>query len=285
LVRILPSAKPSFFVFPFSHQELMEASQQKLLDATYFGGTPEFRQRIVIHLEACMRVSMTLKSYRLFGSMVETLSCFKIGCQPDALPWFNGIMARQYDTLPRIAVGKTAMESEDESNKGSLVAGGPGLFSIAVDRTHTEKFVKAKVSQAKSRGIPPEVVLQASRESWWFLLRCERLDGPTPKGEAIDVESSNVVKGLAVQSLKAFTDEAEELKLQTVWPMIIQNIAQKAGTVKVKVKMPSEPGKYRFVCAIKSADFLGADQEVSVEVDVQDGPVAQATDEGTKKDQ
>ena len=65
---------------------------------------------------------------------------------------------------------------------------------------------------------------------------------------------------------------------------MVQNIAQKAGTVKVKVKAPAEPGKYRYTCAIKSQDFLGADQEITMEVDVVDGPVP-AVSEEIKKDQ
>ena len=54
--------------------------------------------------------------------------------------------------------------------------------------------------------------------------------------------------------------------------------------MKVKVKAPSEPGKYRYTCAIKSQDFLGADQEVTMEVNVVDGPVPVIAEE-VKKDQ
>ena len=66
--------------------------------------------------------------------------------------------------------------------------------------------------------------------------------------------------------------------------MIVQNIAQKAGTVKVKVKAPADPGKYRYTCAIKSLDFLGADQEVTMEVDVVDGPAPSIPEGEGKKD-
>ena len=267
-----------------SHPDLIAAGQKKLLDQTYFRGSMDFRQRVIIYIQACMRVATSLKSYRLFGTMVETFALFKIGCQPDALPWFNGIMARQYNTLPRIAVGAKAMENADESNKDKLVAGGQALLSLAVDRTHTEQFVKVKVAQAQKQGLPPQVALQSAQESWWYLLRCERLDGPTSPGEPIDVESSPILKSFKPATLKTYTDEPPALKLETVWPMIVQNIAQKAGTVKVKVKMPSQPGKYRYTCAIKSADFLGADQEVSLDVVVEDGPLPVISDE-VKKDQ
>ena len=244
-----------------SHDELLQAGQKKMIDQTYFKGSMEFRQRVGILLEACLRVALTLQSYRMFGTLVETIAVFKIGCQPDALPWFNGIMARQYNTLPRIAVGNKSIESADESNKEIIVAGGEALMSMAVDRTHREQFVRAKVAQAQKQGLPPQVALQASREGWWFLLRCERLDGPTPKTEPMKVELSPILQKLKPETLSAFKAEPDEFKLQTAWPMMVQNIAQKAGTVKVKVKAPTEPGKYRYTCAIKSQDFLGVDQE------------------------
>ena len=266
-----------------SHPELIQAGQKKLVDQTYFKGSMEFRQRVTILLEACLRVALTLQSYRLFGTFVETIAFFKIGCAPDALPWFNGIMARQYNTLPRMAVGDKSMENTDESNKDTIVAGCEALMSLSVDRTHTEQFVKVKVAQAQKQGLPPQVALQASREGWWFLLRCERLDGPTPKVEPMKVELSPILQKLKPETISAFKAEPDEYKLQTAWPMMVQNIAQKAGTVKVKVKAPNEPGKYRYTCAIKSQDFLGADQEVTIEIDVVDGPSPEASPE-TKKD-
>lgn len=267
-----------------SHEELLEAGQKKLVDQTYFKGSMEFRQRIGVLLEACLRVAHTLQSFRLFGTLVETIAFFKIGCMPDAMPWFNGIMARQYNTLPRIAVGNKSIENTDEDNKDTIVAGGEALMSLAVDRTHTEQFVKVKVAQAQKQGLPPQVALQASREGWWFLLRCERLDGPTPKVEPMKIESSPILQKLKPETLSAFKAEPDEFKLQTAWPMMVQNIAQKAGTVKVKVKAPVDPGKYRYICAIKSQDFLGADQEVKMEIDVVDGPVPEVAEEA-KKDQ
>jgi len=265
-----------------SHPELLEAGQKKLVDQTYFKGSMEFRQRVAILLEACLRVALTLQSYRMFGTLVETIAFFKIGCTPDDLPWFNGIMARQYNTLPRIAVGNKSIENSDESNKDTIVAGCEALMSLAVDRTHTEQFVKVKVAQAQKQGLPPQVALQASREGWWFLLRCERLDGPTPKVEPMKVELSPILQKLKPETLSAFKAEPDEFKLQTAWPMMVQNIAQKAGTVKVKVKAPTEPGKYRYTCAIKSQDFLGADQEVTMEIDVVDGPLPETSQEAKK---
>jgi hypothetical protein len=52
--------------------------------------------------------------------------------------------------------------------------------------------------------------------------------------------------------------------------MIVQQINQKSGKVKIQFKAPKVPGKYKFTVAVKSQDFLGADQEFSVEADIVD---------------
>jgi hypothetical protein len=272
-----------------SHEELMVAGQKKLIDQTYFKASMLFRNRIGVLLEASLRVALAFQSYRIFSTVVETSAMFKIGCQRDDLPWFNGIMARQFNTLPRLAVSNASIEKEVASDNEAIEAGQQVLMSMTVDRTHTEQFVKVKVAMAQKQGIPPQAALQASREAWWFLLRCQRIDGPAPTAKPIDVEAAPVLKRiqeLNSEAVEAFKAEPDEQRLKSAWPMMIQNVAQKSGTVKIKVKAPEEPGKYRFVCAIKSQDFLGADQEVSIEIDVVEAQASEPdTTEAVKKAQ
>merc|ERR1712176_815369 len=59
-------------------------------------------------------------------------------------------------------------------------------------------------------------------------------------------------------------------RLLTAWPMIVANVAQKSGKVKIQFKAPSVPGRYKFNVAVKSQDFLGADQEFSIEAEIVD---------------
>ena len=69
---------------------------------------------------------------------------------------------------------------------------------------------------------------------------------------------------------KHFAGESEENRLLNAWPFIISNIAQKEGKVNVSLKAPSAPGKYKFIIDIKSQEFLGCDQILSLEKEVLD---------------
>ena len=51
---------------------------------------------------------------------------------------------------------------------------------------------------------------------------------------------------------------------------IVQNVAQKSGKVRIQFKAPPLPGKYKFTVSVKSQDFLGADQEFSMEATILD---------------
>jgi hypothetical protein len=81
-------------------------------------------------------------------------------------------------------------------------------------------------------------------------------------------------------TVQRFNETAPEYHLVTAWPMIVQNIGQKSGTVKISVTAPDEPGKYRFHVGIQSSDFLGADQVVSVDITVVDGNATPTIHEG-----
>ena len=67
-----------------------------------------------------------------------------------------------------------------------------------------------------------------------------------------------------------FEKERNENRLLTAWPMIVQNMAQKTGRIKVQFKAPATPGKYRFFVDIKSQEFLGADQSFELDAVILD---------------
>jgi hypothetical protein len=126
-----------------SHPELLEAGSKKLIDYTYFKSSMEFRQRVGILLEAALRVAMTLRSYRLVTTIVETVAMFKIGCAHNALPWFENMMQRQYDCLPRCVVQSHAFVTPGETE---VATGDMCDLQLELERTHAEKFLRQKIA-------------------------------------------------------------------------------------------------------------------------------------------
>jgi hypothetical protein len=302
-----------------THADLIQAGQDKLIDQSYFKGAMEFRMRIIVLLEQSLRVALTLRSYTLFATMVECIALFKIGCVPGTgLPWFNGHMARTYGTLPRLSIGQviftkhvktnkadsTAQQQQQPNNSGpaeiiptdTIVAGQTAAVVLPVERTHAEKFTRTKLEQWKKQGIPPQVAMNSYREGWWFLLRCERLDkndneasssgSSSKKKEALNTEDgAKVLSKVHPNTVQRFNATAPEFYLVTAWPMIVQNIGQKSGAVKISVTAPDEPGRYRFHVGIQSQDFLGADQVVSVDITVVDGNPTPTIQEGEEEEE
>lgn len=269
-----------------THQDLIKAGMNKAVDETYFRGSMEFRQRVALIMDASLRIALTIQSHSLFSTLVETLAAFKVGCNPTdskSLPWFNGSMARQYNTLPRLVVGDLTFEESPPMPKEgeqpqqqmnerkrltTLVAGTPAVIVVPVDRTHAESFTKTKLAQCQKQGIPPQVALQGYRESWWFLVRWESM---TEGVENVldDIPSRKFIDQLGDDVVKKFEATSPDMRVRTAFPMMVQNIAQKSGAVKVRIVAPANPGRYRMTVAVKSSDFLGADQEHTVEVQVQ----------------
>jgi hypothetical protein len=103
-------------------------------------------------------------------------------------------------------------------------------------------------------------------------VRCQRLDGAAP-AEPFP-PSLPMLDGLkpplSESQLELFRNEAPEWRLVTASPAIVTNANQKTGKFQLQFKAPALPGKYRFVLVIKSQDFIGADQEVRVDVVVVD---------------
>jgi hypothetical protein len=248
-----------------SHPELLEAGSKKLIDYTYFKASMEFRQRVGILLEAALRVAMTLRAYRLVTTIVETVAMFKIGCPHDSLGWFEDMMKRQYDCLPRCVVQSHVIVTPGENE---IATGDMCELQLELERTHAEKFLRQKIAMFQKQGIPPQVGLQSYREGWWIALRMERLDG---KAEAEKLNRENtILSQIDAKDVDKFEKEDPSYRLIVAWPMVVQNVAQKTGKASIQVKAPSVAGKYRFFVGIKSQDFLGADQEIPIDVTVVD---------------
>lgn len=245
-----------------SFTSLVDAAAKQKVDQTYFMGSAEFRQRCALLLEASLRTAVGFRSYRLAKTIVEAVAAFKIGCKsPTQTEWFNGIMQKQYGTLPRLEIGNVVIETPSESE---MATGDILLITLDLTRLHAEAFTRQKVAMFQKQGIPPQVALQSYREGWWYFVRAERLDGKT-EASALNINTDGILAQVAPEDVARFTESSFEERLLTAWPMIVQNVAQKSGKVKIQFKAPPVAGKYKFIVAVKSQDFLGADQEFSVD--------------------
>jgi len=218
-------------------------------------------------LEAALRMAVACRNYKLAKTVVETVAIFKIGTpKVDNVDWFNGVMEKQFGALPRLQIENVSIECPGEAE---IATDDALAISLDMTRLHAEPFTRQKIAMFQKQGIPPQVALQTYREGWWFLARAERMDGETPAG-TLDLKTMGILKEVAEEDLTKFHDASFDERLVTAWPMIIQNAAQKSGKVKIHCQAPSVPGTYRFTIALKSQDFLGADQEFSVETTVVD---------------
>jgi len=253
-----------------THPELLEAASKQLVDPTYFKSAADFRQRCAMLLEASLRMGVSLRTYPLTKTIVESVSMFKIGCkgvEETNIKWFDSIMRKQYNTLPRLKIDNTTIESakHPETATDDVL-----LISLDLTRLHAENFTRQKVAMCQKQGIPPQVALQQYREGWWYFVTGERLDGETPASCAEIKKEGSILEKINDEDIEKFNKSKFEDRLLTAWPMIVANVAQKSGKVKIQFKAPSVAGKYKFSVAVKSQDFLGADQVFSVEADIVD---------------
>lgn len=266
-----------------SHPDLVAAGQKQLIDPTYFKSTLEFRQRTGLLLEAALRVAMSARSYRLAKTIIETVSIFKVGVfdskDQKTLEWFDEIMKKQYgeDGLPRLVFHEKGVETpgEDEIATDDVCS-----LKLKIERPHAEPFTKQKIEMCKKQGIPPQIAMQTYREGWWVLVRAKRI-GQDEEADAKLKEAAKtraeetlaknpLLQALEAGSQKRLFEEEEENTLSCAWPFIVSNVAQKTGNVQVKFKAPAVPGKYQFLINVKSQEFLGADQEFTLEAEVLD---------------
>ena len=253
---------------------MVAAGAQGLIDPTYFKSTMEFRARTGLLLEAALRVAMSVRSYRLAKTIVETVSIFKVGTMTHddkkTIDWFISTMKKQYgdDGTPRLDIVSKDIETPDEDE---IATGDTCALLMDIKRPHAEAFTKQKIEMCKKQGIPPELGMQTYREGWWVLVRSKKVGGgEDASNEGIDSKNP-ITQVLDDSARERFAQEKDENRLSCSWPFIVSNCAQAAGKVKIQFKAPSAPGKYQFHVSIKSQEFLGADQDFIIEKEVIDG--------------
>ena len=231
-------------------------------------------------------MAIGFRNYPLAKRIVESVGIFKIGCKsPDQVEWFDGIMKKTYGgVLPRLEIDNIEIANSKEQYK-EMATGDVLLISLELTRLHAEAFTRQKVAMYQKQGIPPQVALQAYREGWWYFLRSERMDGKVEASQ-LPIKTDGILSQVEAEDVERFKEAKFEERLLTAWPMIVQNVAQKSGKVKIQFKAPPVPGKYKFTVAVKSQDFLGADQEFSVEADIVDvATVERKPEEESKHDE
>jgi hypothetical protein len=266
----------------------VEAAPKQKIDATYFKASQEFRHRCAMLLEATLRTAIGFRSCPLAKTIVETVSLFKIGSKsPEEVKWFDGIMHKTYGALPRLEIKNVTIENPKESE---MATGDILLISLDLWRLHAEAFTRQKIAMCQKQGLPPQVALQSYREGWWYFVKGERLDGPVA-ASTLEIKTDGILSQVDSVDVERFEKSEFADRLLTAWPMIVQNVAQKVGKVKLQFKAPSVPGKYKFTVFVKSQDFLGADQEFSIEADLVDVATVERkpkeeskADEGRKED-
>lgn len=258
----------------------VEASSQKLIDQTYFKSSLEYRQRAGLLLEASLRLAVTMHSYRLAKTIIETVAMFKIGVRdplaPKTLDWFHSIMTKQYTAtgLPKLLVSD--LQVEPPAGEAEIATDDACAITLSMERAHAEAFTRIKVAQCQAQGIPPQIALQTYREGWWLLIRVKKINhdndnnSDAPIYNDIDGKDGPLLSLMSDVDKEKFAVEKHENRLVVAWPMIVQNMAQKSGKVKVQFKAPSEPGKYIVYLGVRSQEFLGTDQEFELPIDVVD---------------
>ncbi|KAL3785069.1 hypothetical protein HJC23_001447 [Cyclotella cryptica] len=296
-----------------NHPELLQAGPLGNIDPTYFQGTIEYRSRVGQLLEATLRMACTLRSFRLANSVLDAMIMFKIGVMDvndeKERAWFADLMKRQYGEggTPKLIFGEkylgvptadpNAAEGEEkdaekkkivqlvEQTKAVTTADEKMALEMHISRQHAEAFTKEKLAQCQKQGIPPQIGMNAYRETWFIMVRARKLDGelsPTDKNygdDHLQVMSQNnhqLYQMLEPATIAAFQKEfapknRPSNRMVIGWPFQVANIAQKAGKVKMHLVPPQEEGKYEFTVTIKSQDFLGVDDEFKLVLDVKKG--------------
>jgi hypothetical protein len=257
----------------------VEASSKKLIDQTYFKANLDYRQRAGLLLEATLRIAVSMSSYRLAKTIIETVAMFKIGVSdpssPKTLEWFRSIMTKQYtaEGSPRLAISNLKIEPPTDENE--IIPGDSACITLTMERTHAESFTKIKVAQCQKQGIPPQIAIQTYREGWWLLIRLESESSVESGSSFQDFDMENnplapILSKVSDEDKVKFTAETIPNRLVVAWPMIVQNMAQASGNVKVEFPAPTSPGRYKLHLAIKSQEFLGTDQDFELPFEVLD---------------
>lgn len=161
-------------------------------------------------LEAALRMSCTLRSYRLATSILDAIVMFKIGLMSvddeKQLKWFQDLMAKQYGAsgVPKLVVeekflgvptpepakeagGKEKTPQEKKEAEKNRIAqqimqtkqvtttDGKMALEMHISRQHAEAFTKEKMAMCQKQGIPPQIALASYREAWFFLIRARKI--------------------------------------------------------------------------------------------------------------
>ena len=225
-----------------NHSELIDAGLKQLIDQTYFKSSMEFRNRMNMILETTVQLAILLQSYPLLCTILSTITTFKIGIQYDdeakTIPYFNTIMTRQYNILPRLKINAstirpsnnsdgTANDNEydiltttstmylkdDEHDNNNDTPSSTAEIILDVERIHAQQFLKVKVQQYEQQNIPPQIGLQNYRERWWFMLRMKQQPPPKKKNS-----SSNETNATTPSSTN--DDTAKTRKSSSLYPPI-----------------------------------------------------------------
>jgi hypothetical protein len=310
-----------------NHPDLLKAGPSGKIDPTYFQSTMEYRQRVGQQLEHCLRFACTIRCFQLATTILDTIVMFKIGLmdvnETKDREWFQELMVKQYGSggTPKLIMedkylgvptveptkadpnGSEDDKKEEEKNKltqliqqSRQVTTSDDKMSLEmqITRRHAEAFTKAKLEQCQRQGIPPQLAMQAYRESWFIIVRAYKLNDNDESrmmewDGAMGGVSSNhfdILKKnnhpifaniLTSETADAFekqifeTNKMCDNKLIVGWPFVISNVAQKTGKVKILLPTPDEAGRYEFVVTIKSQEFLGDVEEFKMVVDVAKG--------------
>ena len=272
------------------------------IDPTYFKSGMEYRQRTGLLLEAALRVAMSVRSYRLAKTIIETVAMFKVGTldhdSAETKKYFQQIMMTQYGGvagIPKLEIGEKTIDTPDENE---TVTGDKCCLSLEVNRAHAENFTKQKLAACMKQGIPPEVGLSTYREAWWIIVRTKRLSGIDGSTDDNDtkikellnesnecIEDNQLFKELDDSIKMRFKAESLDDRMTLAWPFMIANVAQKSGKVKVRFPAPKIPGKYRFTVSIKSQEFIDTDHEFDIDVDVLDKDSVTRTPKEVKEEE
>lgn len=314
-----------------SHPELLAAGPTGKIDPTYFQSTMEFRQRVLQTLDNVLRMACTLRSYSLVCTILDAIVMFKIGLMDvtsaKEKEWFQKFMEGKYggkEGVPRLVLDETylgvptaeptkennsggdnkteAEKKEEEKNKlAQMIAQSRQVttsddkmsLELQITRPHAESFTKEKLMMCKAQGIPPQIGMQAYRESWFIIVRAFKLNdedgvsrvsdwdgkmgGSNPNHfEVLKENNHPIIQMLTADTMSSFEKEfvgpnVSDRKIVVGWPFVISNVAQKSGKVKIQLPPPDSPGKYEFSVTIKSQEFLCDAEEIKLIVDIAQG--------------
>ena len=258
---------------------------------------------------ACTLKCMRLASTILDAMIMFKIGLMDVNDEKEKA-WFANMMLQQYGEggTPKLIFGETYLgvptpdptpnkdEDAKEAEKNKIVqlveqtkpvttTDEKMALEMHITRQHAEAFTKEKVAQCQKQGIPPQIAMQAYRECWFIMVKARKVDGNLSQEdknygddhlavmESMDHQLYNMLEASTVAAFKEEfrpKDRAEH-RMVVGWPFVVQNVAQKAGKVKIHLMPPKEEGKYEFTVVVKSQDFLGVDDEFKLVVDVKKG--------------